>query len=263
MKKCALYIILIAGIITACNTTPGDGRRNNDKFIEHNSSCTLLLDTASNNSPKYECNISIKTIESDNKERMDKINNSIIATIFGSENGDLTATVDTFMANIRSDYYDLLPEYLNEKHINENAPWFNFSYDLKTNVEYGRGGTIIYEIYNYTYNGGAHPHTIYTYINFNPESGNEIYLADIFKEGYEEYLCNRLTDALADKIGATSRKDIKEKGYLTFNDIYPTENFIMKKDSILFFYNTYDIAPYSMGTTTLGFTYDELSEIMK
>ena len=93
--------------------------------------------------------------------------------------------------------------------------------------------------------------------------GNEIYLADIFKEGYEEYLCNRLTDALADKIGATSRKDIKEKGYLTFNDIYPTENFMMKKDSILFFYNAYDIAPYCMGTTTLGFTYDELSEIMK
>ena len=38
---------------------------------------------------------------------------------------------------------------------------------------------------------------------------------------------------------------------------------MLKKDSIHFFYNRYDIAPYAAGTTTLGFPYEELSEIMK
>ena len=97
----------------------------------------------------------------------------------------------------------------------------------------------------------------------DPETGDEITLNDVFREGYEDFLVNRLTDALADKLGANSRREIMEKGFLTFNDIYPSENFMLKKDSIHFFYNRYDIAPYAAGTTTLSFAYDDLSGIMK
>ncbi len=251
-------------MLAACNpASDNTARKTNDTFKESKRNCTFILDTTSAKSPKYECMLSIQTIESDNKEREERINNAILRTIFGNGVSSLEAGIDTFLASIRSDYYDLRPEYINEKHINESAEWFNFTYHLNTKADYGRDGTIIYEISCYSHNGGSKPANIYTYINFDPLSGEEIHLADIFKEGYEEHLCNRLTDALAGKIGANSRQEIKAKGYLNFNDIYPTENFLLKRDSIVFFYNPYEIAPPEQGTTTLGFSYDELSDIIK
>lgn len=266
MKKCACFLILIVAMIfVSCNgvVTSADNNGNEDKFVVKKLQTVCLLDSTDNNSPKCETDISIELLESDDKERETKMNNSILNAIFGYENLAPEVAIDSFIAHVNEEYADLRPEYLNEKQINKNAAWFNFSYIINTHVEYGCKDVINYIIHSEYYTGGANSNSAYTIINFDAVSGNEIKLNDIFKEDYEEYLNNRLTDALAEKIGANSRKEIKEKGYLTFNDIYPTENFIMKKDSILFYYNLYEIAPRSAGTTILGFTYDELSIIMK
>lgn len=267
MKKCVTFLtIIVATLLTACSSNTGKSKEeksNSITFETISRTDTCYLDTTYSESPKYISNISVKVAKSDNKELEAKINNSILYTLFEYENMSMGAAIDTFVSGTFREYYDLRPEYFNEKQINRNPVWLNFAYELKTDVEYGRDNTIIYMIENYTFTGGAHPNTVATYINFNPETGDEIKLGDIFKDNYEEMLNNRLTDALADKIGAKSRKDIMEKGYLTFNDIYPTDNFMLKKDSILFFYNRYDIAPYALGTTTLGFSYEELSDIIK
>ncbi len=264
MKKCAYFIILIvATALISCNGTNVTSTDSKYKFTAKKLQTVCLLDSTDDNSPKYETNVSIDMVESEDKESETRINNSILYAIFGCENMTFEAAMDSFITHVHEEYSDLRPEYLNEKQINRNPAWFNFSYIINTKVEYGRNNIINYIIHNEYFTGGANPNSAYTIINFDPENGNEIKLCDIFKENYEEYLNNRLTDALAEKIGANSRKEMKEKGYLTFNDIFPTENFIMKKDSILFYYNLYEIAPRSAGTTILGFTYDDLSAIMK
>ncbi len=267
MKKCVLFLtIIVATLLTACSGVTNNANEKNGiitNFATKSRKDICYLDNKDNESPKFESNISVKVAESANKELEARINNSILYAIFGYENMSINAAIDSFMANAYKEYYDLRPEYFNQKQMNKNPVWFNFQYNLDTEVEYGRDNTIIYKIECHNFSGGAHPNTVVTYINFDPATGNEIKLDDIFKENYEEYLNNRLTDALADKRGAKDRKEIKEKGYLNFNDIYPTENFMLKKDSIHFFYNRYDIAPYAAGTTTLGFPYEELSEIMK
>ena len=267
MKKCVNYLlIIIAAMLTACNDIENAQKgllKNNDKFVTKNIKTICYLDSTDKDSPKYETNMSIMIMESQDKEREKKINNSILYTIFGYENISVKTAMDSFITNAHKEYYDLRPEYFNEKQINKNAEQFNFSYNIDTNIEYGRNNIINYNIKSTHCTGGTHCNSINTFINFDPQTGNEIKLNDIFKQNYEEFLNNRLTDALANKINANNRKEIIEKGYLTFSDIFPTENFILKKDSILFFYNCYDIAPYAVGTTTLGFTYEELHEIMK
>ena len=266
MKKCAYILILIAAIAFAsCNggATSAAGNSNNDNFVTKKIHTVCLLDSSDEKSPKYETNISVELLEPDNKERENKINSTIANAVFGYDDLSFDAAADSFIANAHAEYADLLPEYLNEKQINENPSWFNFSHIIKTHIEHGRKDVINYVIANEYYTGGAHPNSAYTIINFDAQTGDEIKLEDIFKDDYEESLCNRLTDALAEKIGARSRKEIQEKGYLTFNDIFPTENFIIKDDSILFCYNLYEIAPRAAGITTLGFTYEELSIILK
>ena len=65
------------------------------------------------------------------------------------------------------------------------------------------------------------------------------------------------------KLGARNIEEVKEQGYITMNDMYPTENFLLAEDSIIFFYNSYDIAPYSHGTTRLAIDYNDIKELMK
>ena len=266
MKKCAYILILIVAIAFAScngNLTSAGVDSSNDNFVAKKMHTVCLLDSSDEKSPKYETDICIELLECDDKERENKINSTIIDAVFGYEGLSCDAAMDSFIANAHAEYADLLPEYLNEKQINENPAWFNFSHIINTHIEHGRKDVINYVIHSEYYNGGAHPNSALVIINFDAATGEEIRLDDIFKENYEEYLCNRLTDALAEKIGARSRKEIQEKGYLTFNDIFPTENFIIKDDSILFCYNLYEIAPRAAGTTTLGFTYEELSIILK
>lgn len=265
MKRCGYFLILMVAIaLVSCNSNVvSSADINNVKFTAIKSKTVYLLDSTDNNSPKHETDISIEFAESEEMQCEKNINNSILYAIFGYENLAPKVAIDSFISHTHSEYANLYPEYLNEKQINKNAVWLNYSYIIRTRVEYGYKDIINYIIHSEHFSGGANPNAAYTIINFDPETGNEIKLNDIFKDNYEEYLCNRLTDALAKKIGAKDIEDIKKKGYLTFNDIYPTENFIIKKDSILFYYNTYEIGPRSTGTTVLGFTHNDLSTIIK
>ncbi|MBO4663061.1 MAG: DUF3298 domain-containing protein [Bacteroidaceae bacterium] len=44
--------------------------------------------------------------------------------------------------------------------------------------------------------------------------------------------------------------------------MYNSDNIKLGTDSISFFYNPYDIAPYALGSTTISFAYDELKGII-
>ena len=45
----------------------------------------------------------------------------------------------------------------------------------------------------------------------------------------------------------TTHEALEDMGYASTGDIAPTENFYLSKEGITFYYNVYDITPYSMG----------------
>ncbi len=267
MKKCAyILILIIATALASCNGTINTSSGNNvgnDEFFTKNWHIVSLLDSTDSVSPKYEIDVSINFLESANKEREKKINNLILYSAFSYENLTPEVAIDSFVSEALTEYADLRHDYVNEKQINSNPEWFNIKHHKKTYVECGHKDFINYIIHDMFYNGASQPTDRYLILTLNPETGEELNLQDIFKENSEEYLYSRLLDALAEKIGANSRQEIEEKGFLRFNDIYPTENFIMKEDSILFYYNVYELAPREVGTIILGFKYEDLAIILK
>ncbi|MBQ5731230.1 MAG: DUF3298 domain-containing protein, partial [Bacteroidaceae bacterium] len=46
-------------------------------------------------------------------------------------------------------------------------------------------------------------------------------------------------------------------------ELYPTENFRLSPDSIIFVYNSYEIAPYSMGRTRIALGYNQIENLIK
>lgn len=118
------------------------------------------------------------------------------------------------------------------------------------------GSTIIYSLELDRDTGGAHPIHFKYFFNFDGENGKRLTLADLFKPGYEKELTELLTRR------AMTLENVSLKSKLSCEPA-PTENFIVESDGILFYFNPYDIAPYSRGPISLKLRYGELSRILK
>ena len=61
----------------------------------------------------------------------------------------------------------------------------------------------------------------------------------------------------------TSIAGLQSIGILLDTDLYVPENFVLGKDGVSFYYNRYEIAPYSAGDFNLMIPYDKLDDCFK
>lgn len=271
MKKCVQTILFILTIIaTACtnstkqsNVSTGNDKKSEDlQFVRFDTIISYSIDTLKASSPKLTITISLDTIQGADK-RSTLINNAITYAAYGIDSTDLFTATAAFAHSCKEEYYTLRPDYINEKQADHTPAWLNHTIDITGSTDTGRDSITTYTLIQSSYTGGAHGLTTVTLINFDNTTGREIHLQDIFKENFEEPLTQQLLRSLAQQTNSPTIEALKEKGYTTMNEMYPTENFRLDKDSITFIYNSYEIAPYSMGLPTIRLSYDEIKDIMK
>ena len=140
----------------------------------------------------------------------------------------------------------------------------DYEYIINTEVHYGNHRDIIGHFINiYQYTGGAHGGTFITCRNYRLEDGSVITLDNYFKPGYEKVLLPVLEKKLLEYAECSSRDELDEHGYFSNEPIFVPENFEIRKDTIDFIYNQYDIAPYSTGITTLSVPTDQIRSIIR
>lgn len=115
------------------------------------------------------------------------------------------------------------------------------------------------------FSGGLHPQYASIFASFNAVTGAKLRLADVLVADYEP----RLTQIAEKKFRASNGIDpgtsLREAGYTFFkNDTFAlNDNFWIGPRGLTFFYNPYEIAPYSMGTTELFLPYREIRDLIK
>lgn len=115
-------------------------------------------------------------------------------------------------------------------------------------VETGRDDVVSYMVTTDQYTGGAHGMYSVQYFNFDKESGTLIHIRDIVPAKEERRVIKAMEKQLCKDWDASDLTDLQEKtGITVLGDLYLTNNFLMKKDSIEFLFNQYEIAPYSAG----------------
>ena len=173
--------------------------------------------------------------------------------------------VDSFVSQYTHEYkQNLTPLYIEDKGDELKHRWYEYEYNIETETKVGRDdAVVIYTITLDYYEGGAHGIEQLLVMNFDMQSGNQLTLQDIFVPGYEERLKEMLLNKLMDMTDSKTMEELKEKGFLYSMDMFPSENFMLEEDHITFVYNAYEIAPYTMGRTSLEMSYSELSEILK
>lgn len=205
-------------------------------------------------SPSYDITVNMEFMDTtmhDNAEACHNINKYLIEEILqrkGETDGE--RAVASFIAHLKNEYEQ-----------EEMAPEIYDHYTGK--AEYGMDGIINYTLVEDFYGGGAHPSVVTTILCFDAQTGRKIDLYDVFTDTCTQTLCDKLTERLMQQVGVKTLDSLNACGYLEMQDMFISENFLLKKDSVSFFYNQYDIAPYSFGTTTLSFSYDELEGLLR
>ncbi|MCH5175833.1 MAG: DUF3298 domain-containing protein [Prevotellaceae bacterium] len=133
---------------------------------------------------------------------------------------------------------------------------------LEGTAEYGFENVINYRLTQTVFAGGAHPSTTTTILRFNAMTGDFISLDNVFPSANHDALIDLLTAKLMKDNGVDSMEGLHEIGYLEFMDMFVTPNFALRKDSIEFYYNEYDIAPYAYGPSTICLDYATVEPLM-
>lgn len=114
------------------------------------------------------------------------------------------------------------------------------------------------------YTGGAHGGNGMYFININPVTGADFTLSNLLKPGYEGALTT-----LGEKIFRSVRElpdtSSLSENYFEFPDdkFALNQNYGFTTEGIVFYYNSYEIAPYASGPTRVLIPYSEIKEWVK
>lgn len=131
------------------------------------------------------------------------------------------------------EYRDILQYYYNV----EGSP-----------VENGNDSILSYVTQTSVYLGGAHGSYVVFYYNFDKKTGKLLNIKDFVPADKEKVVLKAMEEQLCKDWEAKDLADLQEKtGITMLGDLYLTNNFMVKDDSLLFLFNQYEIAPYAAG----------------
>jgi len=184
------------------------------------------------------------------------INSSIHSHLFSNVDGSPgPSSGDELAVQLQDEYRDIqrrVPEY--------KTPWFDHR---SATVLMNSAALFNVEMRMDQFTGEAHPNSLRVYTNVRP-SGENLSLNDVVTEGS----IDRLMDVVERHFRQTRKlaedADLKLAGF-SFNDgkFALPDNFGFAIDGLIFYYNSYEIAPYYFGPTEVKVPYGELREVLK
>ena len=190
-----------------------------------------------------------------------KIRKDIIEHLFGSEfsqhsNREL---LRNFANKLYEEYRDTYLPILNSEVHTESGHSFNQEFSLETEILLSDELLFVLGVNMYIYMGGAHGLTTRSFLNYNLQDGSRILEEDIFIENFEPVLTEILRKQLMNDLGISSAQELAEIYWI--ENIIPNGNFYITNEFIVYVFNPYEIAPYSIGHTEIRIPFEKLNGI--
>ena len=196
----------------------------------------------------------VEMVSGPNKDKINSlIQNELIQNTYTVGNNKYK-TLQDILDNFIDDY-----KMFNAEYSDYPQNWF---YEINADVENFTSKILCLEFSQGGYTGGAHGHSYVQYINIDLKNANQLKLDDLLVKGYEAKLNELIDKKFREVKDLQPTDDLEKEGGLFENKITFNDNFAVTKNGLLFFYNNYEIAPYSAGPTELLITYDELGNLI-
>ncbi|MBP6065674.1 DUF3298 and DUF4163 domain-containing protein [Bacteroides sp.] len=260
-------ILSVSGFLFSC----GDKMNKNTgeltfDSIRVNETAHLFSDTA-----KPACNLVISftyPVKSSDEMLKDSLNAYFFAACFGDKYIGMTApeAVKEYTQTYINEYRrDLEPMYAEDEKNKENGgsigSWYSYYKTIKSSISFYEKNLLVYHIYYDEFTGGAHGIYANTFLNMDLSTMRPLHLSDLFVEGYQESMTELIWNRLMAVNNVTTRDALEDLGYGSTGEIAPTENFFLNKEGITFYYNVYDITPYSMGPVEVHIPFEMMAHL--
>lgn len=226
----------------------------------------MLNDTAK---PKCHIEINIhypKSIEG--IKELTPVLNEIVIGALGEEyaNIPLKEAAEKYKLKFLADYHETEKEYVNfTKEFGEGASIATFSYEtaITAKITYCGGNLFSFQVYNYSFTGGAHGNYSLSNFSWNLATNKLIKLDDLFAETSMEDISRIIKETLAKQYGVAPGEKLEENGFFNDSEIMPNNNILLDDTGITWLYNPYEIAPYSTGAPSVTIPYTDLTIFFK
>ena len=161
-------------------------------------------------------------------------------------------------------------EYLG-KYVRQNENWhevggasFNWENVISMSVVYNTGYLLCLEYLKYAYSGGAHGMTNVSYDIIYLDNGQLLTFTDVFKDddASKEKLTQILTKQLRKDYSIPEEMLLSEAGFFV-ETVEPNRNIYVNGNGVGFLYNSYEIAPYSQGSTNIFLEFRQIQDLVK
>lgn len=150
--------------------------------------------------------------------------------------------------------------------MSKDFPGYNLPWELNNTISviYNDNSIVSLQSEFYHFTGGVHGNSGVYFTNFNSEDGRKLALSDLLIPNYIREL-----NLTAEKIFRTQNnllpdEDLEAAGYwFEGNKFSLNDNFGIKNDGLVFYFNSYEIAPYAMGPTEILIPYKEMKNLVK
>jgi len=178
-------------------------------------------------------------------------------------NNTLTASPEVLIGGMKDVFFENYTNS-NESLYKEMPDGGNFSWELLKymHIVNNEGNLLTFSILSYAFTGGAHGLETQDFFSIDLLTGKIIHLEDILKPDQENELNNLLTNKLRQMIGISGTQKLTESGYFV-EKVKANENFYLTGNGLGFFFNHYELAPYSFGFTDIFLTFNELEGLIK
>lgn len=246
MRVKHLFILSLVALFCAC-TDPKEG---NDEQVELNwGTATLCIEEpiAEGESLFYHIEYKLDTLAGDSKLAKSLFQVLRDSVLYAGEYTTIQETMAALADSMETEWKAEMAEmYDPESDYKETLQYY---YNIEgTLLETGNDSILSYQTTTDCYLGGAHGSYVIWYYNFDKQSGKLLNIRDVVPADKEAIVLKAMEKQLCEDWEAKDLDDLKEKtGITMMGDLYLTNNFILKKDSLDFLFNQYDIAPYAAG----------------
>ena len=139
---------------------------------------------------------------------------------------------------------------------------FNWEKSVRMDVINNEGGLLCLQVETYAKTGARDGAKIKKYLVFNVIENKVIKLKDMISADKQEALNNLLQEKLRTHYHISPDTPLSEAGFFQ-DSISATNNFYVHPGGIGFYYNVYEIAPFSNGSTDLFIPWENLKGIIE
>jgi len=244
-----IFVAIIALLMVSCNGSKNQG----ELTFKH---VTLIKSYKDCDPEKEGCTyVSFDYPEvtgASSVEVKDAVNALLKSLLFDDSSiGDANVYMQAFI----DDYNDVVEE------VGTSASWFE---EHVAEVVYEAPDIVVFTVLTESYTGGAHGLSEMDYLNIDPKTGLELILSDILNKGAEEDLVDMAELKFRKHYNMKDDAKFSDEGFWFDDEKFMlSDNFAITTEGLAFHYNSYEIAPYSMGVTNIILQWADVNDLVK